>query len=324
MVATIPHRPNLENRRWPVLDGARGIAILAMILFHFTWDLGFFGIVDYDISFAPEGRVLAHGIAGSFLFIVGMSLVLANRSAFDAKTFLRRFRFVAGAAFLVSLGTFFAMPDDWIFFGVLHCIALSSLLAIPLLRMPLGAVALVAACVLFAPFLVSHPFFDHPWLFWLGLNHVLPRTNDYVPFFPWFGVVLCGVGAARLALRNEKMSAWLEAHLSGWFSRRLARLGRFSLTIYLLHQPMMMGLIWGILSLTGPIHLFAPKDGGFTKACTASCIASGRSDAQCTTSCACVGEELAQINPPVATLSSAEMSKRIDEAVAVCRSKGAF
>jgi uncharacterized membrane protein len=312
------------NRRWHALDGARGIAIVAMILFHFTWDLGFFGIIDYDISFTSEGRMLSHGIAGSFLFIVGMSLVLANRATFDAKAFLRRFRFVAGAAFLVSLGTFFAMPDDWIFFGVLHCIALSSLLAIPWLRAPLGVVAVVAACVLFAPFLVSHPIFDQPWLFWLGLNHVLPRTNDYVPLFPWFGVVLCGVFAARLALRNEDISARLGAPLTGWFFRRLARLGRFSLPVYLLHQPVMMGLIWGLLSLTGPIHLYTSKDGGFAKACTASCIASGKTDVQCTASCACVGEELARGNPPVATLSSEALSIKVDEAVAVCRVKGLF
>ena len=174
---------NFQNRRWPLVDVARGFAIIAMILFHFTWDLGFFGIIDYDISFTPEGRLLAHSIAGSFLFIVGISLALAARNGLPIKPYLRRLRYVAGAAIIVSVGTFFTMPDDWIFFGVLHCIALSSLLALPFLRAPIVVVAAFAALSVALPFTVYHPLFDRPWLFWLGLNHVLPRTNDYVPFF---------------------------------------------------------------------------------------------------------------------------------------------
>ncbi len=312
------------KRRWPVLDVARGVAILSMIAFHFTWDLGFFGIVDYDISFTSEGRMLAHGIAGSFLLIVGLSLALAHRGTFQLKPFLRRFRFVAGAALIVSVGTFVAMPEEWIFFGVLHCIALSSLLALPMLGAPLVWVAGTAAVSLAAPLVVAHPFFEQPWLFWLGLNHVMPRTNDYVPLFPWFGVVLSGVLAARLTYRYQSATAWLQRPIAGRAARWLARMGRFSLPIYLIHQPLMMSLLWAGLSMTGPLHLFAPSDGGFAKACTASCVASGRKDRQCVSSCSCVGEEIASKSPPVTTLSEFEMDKRIDAAILVCRTKGAL
>ena len=324
MAALNPRLIGSDRRRWPALDVARGFAIIAMILFHFTWDLGFFGIVDYDISFTREGRFLAHGIAGSFLFLVGLSLALAHRGGVKWHPFLRRFRFVVGAALLVSLGTFFVMPDEWIFFGVLHCIALSSLLALPFLGAPLLLVGLVASLFIAAPFVVADPFFDQPWLFWLGLNQVLPRTNDYVPMFPWFGVVLAGIGAARLAYRHQTLSAWLQRPLKQTFMRFLARMGRFSLPIYLIHQPILMGLLWALLSVTGPIHLFAPSDGGFAKACTASCIASGRNDQKCVSSCACVGEEIALKSPPVATLSEFEMNKRIDASILICRAKGAL
>jgi uncharacterized membrane protein len=312
------------KRRWPALDVARGVAILAMIAFHFTWDLGFFGILDYDISFAPEGRVLAHGIAGSFLFMVGMGLALAHRGTFNQRAFLRRFRFVTGAALLVSLGTYFSMPEEWIFFGVLHCIALSSLLALPLLRAPIVLVAGVAVTAIAAPSVVAHPFFDQPLLFWLGLNHVLPRTNDYVPLLPWFGVVLAGVVVAQLAYRHQVVSAWLQRPLKQTVARMLARMGRFSLPIYLIHQPVLMGLIWALLIVTGPIHLFPSSDGGFAKACTASCIASGRNNQKCVSSCTCVGEEIASKSPPVSTLSEFEMNKRIDASILICRAKGAL
>ncbi|MCX8503576.1 MAG: DUF1624 domain-containing protein [Alphaproteobacteria bacterium] len=312
------------KRRWPVIDVARGIAIIAMILFHFTWDLGFFGIIDYDISFTPEGRLLAHCIAGSFLFIVGISLALAARNGLPIKPYLRRLRYVAGAAIIVSVGTFFTMPDDWIFFGVLHCIALSSLLALPFLRAPILLVAALAIFSIAAPFMVYHPLFDRPWLFWLGLNHVLPRTNDYVPFFPWFGVVLAGSVAARFVDRSPHLSAWFQRARVDALSRSLARLGRFSLPVYLLHQPILMGLLWALLSITGPLHLFAPVDGGFAKACTASCVAAGNKSDKCVLSCSCVGNEIATKSPPVTTLPEDELNRRIDDAILICRGKGAL
>ena len=82
------------------------MAVIAMIAFHFTWDLGFFQLIDYDISFTPEGRVLSHLIAGTFLFLVGVSLTLAHRKELNARAFLRRLFKIAGAAALVSLGAF--------------------------------------------------------------------------------------------------------------------------------------------------------------------------------------------------------------------------
>jgi uncharacterized membrane protein len=313
-----------RKRRWPVVDVARGIAIIAMILFHFTWDLGYFGIVDYDISFSPEGRVLSHLIAGSFLFLVGMSLALAARDGLPIKPYLRRLRYVAGAAILVSLGTYFLMPDEWIFFGVLHCIALSSLLALPFIVAPLPLTIAFAIAVLALPWLFYHPLFDAPWLFWLGLNQVLPRTNDYVPLFPWFGVVLAGLAFARWIGRYPAQIDRAEQPFTSSFSRGLARLGRFSLPVYLLHQPVLMGLLWALLSVTEPLHLFAPADGGFAKACQASCIASGQADTKCTSSCTCVGDEMAKIRPPVATLSEDQLHRRVDEAILICRRKGSL
>ena len=313
-----------SNRRWPILDTARGVAIIAMILFHFTWDLGFFGIVDYDISFTLEGRLLAHLIAGSFLFIVGMSLALAARNGLPFKPNLKRLRYVAGAAILVSLGTFFLMPEDWIFFGVLHCIALSSLLALPFLAAPLLLTAAIAALSIAAPLFIYAPIFDQPWMFWLGLNHILPRTNDYVPLFPWFGVVLAGLVVVRLIDTRAEWAAWFQRARPNAFFRYLARLGRFSLAIYLIHQPILMGVLWSILSLTGPLHLFAPSDGGFAKSCTASCVAAGNKNDKCVTSCSCVGAEISSKMPPVTTLAEADLNRRIDEAILMCRSKGAL
>ncbi|MFX5595080.1 heparan-alpha-glucosaminide N-acetyltransferase domain-containing protein, partial [Acinetobacter baumannii] len=73
--------------------------------------------------------------------LVGFSLVLASRNGIDRKAYLRRLILVAGAAVLVTLGTWFALPHAYIFFGILHHIALASVLALPVLRLPVLAVA---------------------------------------------------------------------------------------------------------------------------------------------------------------------------------------
>ena len=306
----------LHSLRWPFIDGVRGLAVIAMIAFHFTWDLGFFEIIPYDISFTPEGRVLSHLIAGTFLFIVGVSLSLAHRNGFDACGFLIRFLKIAGAAALVSIGTFFAMPEEWIFFGVLHCIALSSLLALPFLRAPIFLVGPSVLLVLAAPSIISDPFFDQPSLFWLGLNKVLPRTNDYVPFFPWFGIVLGGLLAGRLMLAMPHLASWPTRSLNGLVPRSLARLGRYALPIYILHQPVMMALLWAFVSVVGPSLVTPTIEPAFFENCTQSCAASGRSSEMCQKACSCLGHALSGIE--------AQGDEAIQSALAICRKEGAF
>ena len=306
----------LQSLRWPFIDVVRGLAVIAMILFHFTWDLGFFQLISYDIAFTPEGRLLSHLIAGTFLFLVGVSLSLAHRNGFDARGFLIRFAKIAGAAALVSLGTFFTMPEDWIFFGVLHCIALSSLLALPFLRASLILVGLSALLALGAPSVINHPFFDQPALFWLGLNKVLPRTNDYVPFFPWVGVVLSGLLVGRLMLKMPHLASGAIRSLNGVVPRSLARLGRYALPIYLVHQPIMMALLWAFVSVAAPT-LTTPVIGpAFFENCTQSCAASGRSHEMCDKACACLGRALSSMK--------AQGDETIQSALAICRKEGLF
>jgi len=292
----------------------RGIAVIAMIGFHFTWDLGFFQLIPYDIAFTPEGRVLSHVIAGKFLFLVGVSLSLAHRNGFNARGFMIRLSKVAGAAALVSLGTFFAMPEEWIFFGVLHCIALSSLLALPFLRAPLILVGVLALLAVSAPSLINHPFFDQPALFWLGLNKVLPRTNDYVPFFPWFGVVLAGLLAGRLMLTMPHLGSWATGPRNDTVFRLLARIGRNALPIYLLHQPVMMALLWTVVNVAGPSLITPAIEPAFFENCTQSCAASGRSHEMCEKVCSCLGHALSGIK--------AQGDDAIQSALAICRKEG--
>jgi uncharacterized membrane protein len=229
--------------RIAAVDAARGIALIAMAVYHFSWDLSFLQLAAIPVMSDPGWRWFARIIAGSFLFLVGVSLVLAHGTRIRRRAFLKRLAIVSAAAAGVTAATFFAFPASFIYFGILHCIALSSVLALPFLRLPWWA-ALVGAAAVFA---VAHfgesEIFNRWPLVWTGLSTRVPFSNEYVPIFPWFAMVLGGVGAARLLaprLREGPLARW---RAGGPIGRALAFAGRHSLAIYLLHQPLLLALL---------------------------------------------------------------------------------
>ncbi len=278
MMATVSPRTRL-----PGIDVLRGIAVGAMIIFHFAWDLRFFGFIETNISQHPFWANFARAIAGSFLILSGISLVLLTRDGFDRDKFLKRLGIIGGAALLVTIVTFFSMPKSFIFFGILHCIALSSVLALPFLRLPVVVTVGVAVAVLVLPLVFTYPVFDMPWLQWTGLGAILPVTNDYVPVFPWFALALTGVVIGKWIAVSPPV--WLQEKPEGALAFT-AKAGRLSLPIYLLHQPVLMALI-------GAASLAIPSSGPdritleFREACQASCIKAGETAEICARYCTC-------------------------------------
>ncbi|MGL4291597.1 MAG: DUF1624 domain-containing protein [Phreatobacter sp.] len=286
---TEPISPPAPSRRIELVDLARGIALIAMFVFHFAWDLSLFRLIDVDIALEPGWRWFARCIAGSFLVLVGFSLVLASRNGIDRKAYLRRLILVAGAAVLVTLGTWFALPHAYIFFGILHHIALASVLALPFLRLPVLAVAGGAITCFALPELVASPLLDARWLAWLGLGRLPLNTADYVPLLPWFGCVLAGMVAARLSLASplaDRLFAWRPRFGP---ARLIAWAGRHSLPIYLLHQPVFFGTL---LLATWLVALPVAGTRPFIGACERSCVATGQSAGVCRRACACTVEGL--------------------------------
>lgn len=276
--------------RFDAIDAARAAALLAMATYHATWDLGFLQLTPMNHALTPAGRVAAHGIAGSFLTLVGIGLVLMNRERIRWRSFLLRLVRIGGAALLLTLATFVAFPDSYIFFGVLHCIAVSSVLALPFLFLPAAATALAGAAVIAAPFLIRHPVLEATPLMFLGLGSRLPETNDWVPVFPWFGLVLIGVALARAGLpafARSRLGRW-QAH--GTAGRLATLAGRHSLAVYLVHQPVLLALLFGLVSLTGP-H---PKAGlaEFRTEFQGNCTRTGGSAEACRIASRCIADAL--------------------------------
>lgn len=317
-IAAAPAEKPPSGGRFAIVDLARGIALLAMFVFHFAYDLSNAGLIETDVAFEPGWRWFARCIAGSFLVLVGVSLVLATRRGLNRTAFLRRLAMVTAAALLVTIGTVFAMPANFIFFGILHHVAVASVLALPFLRLP-PAIVLVSAAIAFAlPFFVASPLLDQPWAVWLGFSRLPLQTADFVPVFPWFGCVLSGIALARLALprlAGSPLAAWRPRTLA---ARIVAWGGRHSLPVYLVHQPVFIGLIM----LAAQIMPAQPREESrFLTDCQASCVRANGDATLCREACGCTIEGLKRENlwqKAIGSELSADETTRMNRLAQAC------
>ena len=227
-----------RTAREPALDALRGAAILAMVAYHFSFDLRFFGLTQWDFYRDPFWLNARTLILSSFLLIAGISLVLSGHRRATTARFRRHVGRIAACALTVSAASYLLFPESWIWFGVLHAIAVSLVLARPLARRPALALAIGAAMIA-AGNLYSNAMFDNRALGWLGFMTAKPRTEDYVPLFPWAGVLLVGIGTGHALLRAGLRPIAFAARWPRW----MAWLGRHSLAIYMVHQPVFLALL---------------------------------------------------------------------------------
>jgi uncharacterized membrane protein len=233
-----------EGRLWQV-DAARGIAVLMMIAFHFLFDLWYFAglriVLDsgFWLLFARTTLII-------FLLLVGVSLSLSHgrvkgklSQSEMAKKYLKRGLRIFGWGLIITAITFAAFPSSAIWFGVLHLIGLSIIFAIPVLSHRKTALA-VGIMLILVGFFLSQITFSFPWLLWFGLMPQGFYTFDYVPVLPWSGVVLVGLFLGSLV-------AGMNATKLPKNASPFCFLGRNSLLIYLIHQPVLVGLILLIL-----------------------------------------------------------------------------
>ena len=232
------------------IDLLRAAAMLWMTAYHFCFDLNFFRLIREDFYRDPFWTWQRTAIVSLFLFTAGLSQAVALHQGQTWARFWRRWLQVAGAALLVTAGSLLVFPTSFIYFGVLHGIAL--MLIVVRLTAGWGAWlwllgALAVGLKFAAPAVVQAApaleVLNGPWLNWLGLISRKPETEDYVPLLPWLGVMWWGVAAGRWALRERPQWLGRDAPARGG-RRALVLLGRWSLSYYLLHQPVLMGLIW--------------------------------------------------------------------------------
>ncbi len=221
-----------------------------MAAFHFAFDLAHFRVIDANFYVDPLWTTQRTLILSGFLFWAGWSQGLALEAGQSGARFARRWLQIAAAAVLVSLGSALMFPGSWISFGVLHAFAL----LLPALRwagprLSTPVLLALAGVAWVVPLWVQHPVFDSRWTYWVGLVTHKPITEDFVPVLPWVAPLLLGLAASRSPACRRPMAGPLPAARWAAPLRGLAALGRWPLSFYLLHQPLLiaalLGGLWG-------------------------------------------------------------------------------
>ena len=223
-----------------------------MIVFHIIYDLNFFA--DISVAISPGfWWGLARATASIFIFLVGLSLTISYSrikgklgQADIAKKFVKRGLIIFTWGLFITALTYEFMPHGMIWFGILHLIGITIIISIPLIRFKylnliLGIIIILTGILIY-PVTVSFP-----WLLPLGLKPLIFYSFDYVPILPWFGIALLGIFAGNTIYPNGKRS-FKTRNMPG-AARHLCRIGRNSLLVYLIHQPILIGIIYLVTML---------------------------------------------------------------------------
>ena len=219
------------------LDLMRSTAIVLMVIFHFIYDLKFFSIIQSTIPDGQGWQQFRWLIISLFFLCLGASLHLTHKQRFQSKKFFIRVLQIALSALVISVGSYYFINENWIFFGVLHFLAFASLIAIFLVNLP------VIALIIGISLLVTGALQIVPtrWPFYLFFEDLPGYTNDYVAIVPWLGMVLVGIflGSTKW-FQDDPCKNWFDTIIK----HRLAVPGQHSLVIYLIHQPILILAIY--------------------------------------------------------------------------------
>jgi uncharacterized membrane protein len=247
----------------------RGLAMVWMTIFHFCFDLQYFGYLHTDFHTDPFWTLQRSAIVSLFVFCAGLGQAIALQQGQDWRRFGKRWRQIAGAALLVSAGSYLMFPTSFIYFGILHGMAAMLILArgSAVWRRwlwPLGALALSTpwlAAALHLHWAGAEALNTSTWN-WIGLISRKPITEDYAPLLPWIGVMFWGVASGQWLLQHhpQALARWSNActkSCSAKATEKLAWMGRHSLAYYLLHQPLLLGALT-VISLASPAATLPP------------------------------------------------------------------
>ncbi|WP_371365582.1 hypothetical protein SRRS_02980 [Sporomusa rhizae] len=221
------------------IDCCRGIAILLMIVFHLVFDLAYF--YHWPLTYL-DGFWYYQGKTAAILFM----LLSGISSLFSSNPFRRGIMILATGA-VISMATYFYDPASYIRFGTLHLLGVA-MLASPLFIQLKAVELLIAGTVIIATGrLTATLTTPTTYLLPLGISPPDFASLDYYPLIPWLGIVLYGMAAGKLIYRNKqpKFPAAGAYRPVQW----LSRLGKHSLIIYLVHQPILLLFLLAVYKL---------------------------------------------------------------------------
>lgn len=217
------------------LDVLKGFAIILMVIFNYSVTLAYFGLLNLTSNFL-YWFVFPRFIAGIFVFVSGAAAFTSFKSSkknFAKKYFSRGLKLLLFAA-LITVFTYIFTPQGTILFGILHFFAFSSFL-LPFFVNSKRFNLIAGILITFLGFYLQFTYFGFSFLFWLGLMPYNFFTFDYFPLLPWVGVLMLGVYFSNSVVKKlQKMN------FHSRFTSSVSFLGRHSLEIYLVHQPVLI------------------------------------------------------------------------------------
>lgn len=229
---------SVSQGRYAWIDALRGVVFLNMLVYHVVLFSAQYNLFNNPLVGTVVWSVYQKLIAGSFFFLVGVSLYLSRSRGLKLKKVLIRTVQLLGAALIVTITSVFLYPNAVIIFGILHAIALFYLLGLFYLRYqclyPLSFF-LGLSIIIIAQF-YQHDLFNGVGFIWTGLGTKIPAAFDYQPFFPWFGVVLIGMSMGKII---EKYSKRTVVKPNRWILS-LTIIGQHTLFLYLVHAPVIL------------------------------------------------------------------------------------
>ena len=246
--ATEIAREDETGSRVGVFDLVRGFSVVSMVLFHLCYDLKFIVGLPLDWFAPPLQDVWRCSISWTFLFVAGCMCPLSRSN-------LRRALQYGAVALAIWIVTTIAAVDIPISFGIIYCMAACTFVAWALGRLHALPHGVAAALALLAVFLLTQGLSDgylgvdglrlelpaalyaSPWLSWLGMPGPNFSSGDYYPLLPYLFVYLAGAAMG---------SRWAESGYPGWAKSAclvpLNLVGRHALLVYILHQPIILGV----------------------------------------------------------------------------------
>jgi uncharacterized membrane protein len=246
----MPVGGRMAGERFFEIDAVKGVAVILMVVFHLLFDLDFLAGYRFDLS-SGVWLLVGRSAAVLFLLFVGVNLTISRSRAVQKGLggnalfvkYLKRGAWIFLLGLLITAATFLLFPRETIWFGVLHLIGVSVILAYPFLRFKWLNAALGTAVIATGLWLwnLSFPF---PWLLPLGFQPAGFVSFDYFPILPAFGVVLLGIALGNVAYKGGARrwaARFPDLHFPRF--RALEWMGRHSLLVYFVHQPVLIALV---------------------------------------------------------------------------------
>ena len=230
-------------RIWEI-DFLRGLAVILMVCYHLLFDLGEFVGIKKFLGWSTNLSTVAW-VAAQYFF-AGLFVVLSGTSSTLSRNNLRRGLRLLAVSLLVSAATYIFDASSAVYFGILQCLAVSMLVygaAFEKARAAVCAAAGAAVIGLAAilPALKEALAIRTNWLMPFGLHSQSFSAFDYFPLIPWFGIFLVGAALGKTLYASKR--SLLPWRLPTTFVNFA---GRHSLLIYIVHQPVIMGVLYAL------------------------------------------------------------------------------